>query len=98
MFFSETLGDISLMPFFFQQGFQHTNSMSSLLNICFQDCALEAKVRLKDSCSSQKKKTKTQKKPPQEKNTNSEKPQPKSPIAHSIYPTDLFVEEIEQTV
>lgn len=91
MFFSETLGDISLMPLFFQQGFQHTNSISSLLNICFQDGALEAKVRLRLMLITKKENQNTQEAPTRKKNTNPEKLQPKPPIAHSIYPIDLFV-------
>lgn len=43
------------MPFFFQHKIRNTNSMSSLLNICFQDGTLEAKDSLKGSCLPQKK-------------------------------------------
>lgn len=79
MFFSETLGDISLMPLFFQQGFQHTNSISSLLNICFQDGALEAKVRLRLMLITKKEnqniqEAPTRKKTQTQKNSNSNHP------------------------
>lgn len=82
--FIETPGDSSLMPLFFQQGFQHTNSMSSLLNICFQDGALEAKARSKDLCSPQKKENQNTQETPNRKKPH--KPR-KAPTQITIAPS-----------